>query len=128
MASWWAIALWLRPSANNWWTWVALRRAAGGLPCGFPCWRACAMPARTRSRRISPSNSAGHGTACRCGQIESLRERHEPDAQLVELLQGQQQIGHRPTPPIQAPHENGVDVPSTGSRHQELSLRPLDGA
>ncbi len=48
----------LKPRAYNRLTCLLFRRAVGGRPCGRPSRRACAIPAFTRSRKISRSNSA----------------------------------------------------------------------
>ncbi len=53
-----AIADWLRPAAESARTSPAREATVEGRPCGFPRLRACAMPAFTRSRRMSRSNSA----------------------------------------------------------------------
>ena len=53
-----AISVWRNRSALRRCTSSAFSDAVGGLPWGRPSFRAWAMPARTRSRRISRSNSA----------------------------------------------------------------------
>lgn len=58
MCNWRALAALLAPRAESRLTCRAWRRAVGGRPCGRPSLRAWAIPALTRSRRISRSNSA----------------------------------------------------------------------
>src|ERR1700694_3690936 len=60
-------AIWalLTPARYSFRTWSAWSPAVRGRPRRWPFWRACAKPARTRSRRISRSNSAF------CGEMQN---------------------------------------------------------
>src|SRR5271170_6957461 len=53
-----AISALLTPARYSFRTWLVWSAAVCGRPNRWPFWRACARPARTRSRRISLSNSA----------------------------------------------------------------------
>ena len=53
-----AISDLLMPARKSFRTWSVWMAAVSGRPRRWPFWRACAKPARTRSRRISLSNSA----------------------------------------------------------------------
>jgi len=37
-------------------------------------------------------------------------ERHEADAELAELVQRDDQVGERPSPAIEAPNQDGIDL------------------
>ena len=62
----------------------------------------------------------GHGSAGGRGQIESLGERHEADAEMLQFLQRGEQVGDRPAPAIQAPDQHHVDLPAPGGFDQLL--------
>ena len=50
-----------------------------------------------------------HGAACGRGQIESLGERHEADAEMLQFLQGGKQIGDQSAPAVEPPHKELKD-------------------
>jgi hypothetical protein len=64
---------------------------------------------------------SGHRTPGWCGQIQRLRQRHEADAQMIEFLQGCEQIRYRAAPSIQSPHQHQVDLVTAGGLQQFLA-------
>lgn len=52
---------------------------------------------------------SGHSSSGRSGQIQSLGQRNEPDAEILEFLERGEQIGYRPAPAIQPPHQHHID-------------------
>jgi hypothetical protein len=56
------------------------------------------------------SQKNGHRSAGWRSQIQCLGERDETDAEMFQLLECRQQIRHRPTPPVQSPHQHDIDV------------------
>ena len=67
----------------------------------------------------------GHGTAGRRGQIQRLGQRDEADAEMLQFLQGGQQIGDRSSPSVQPPHQHHIDFPAPRGFHQLLPHLPL---
>ena len=66
----------LRPRAYNCLIGLLLRRAVGGRPCRRPARWACTIPAFTRSRRISRSNSAKTANSpARARPVEVVRSK-----------------------------------------------------
>jgi len=47
---------------------------------------------------------ARHGSTGWGGQIQRLHERHESDSQMLQFLQGPEQVGYRSAPTIQPPY------------------------
>ena len=105
---------------------AACRAAVAGRPSRLPFCRAWAKPARVRSRRISRSNSAktasraGHRSTGWRGQIQRLGQRHEAHAEMLQFLEGRQQIRYRPAPAVQSPHQHYVDLSAAGGLQQFL--------
>ncbi len=51
----------------------------------------------------------GHGPARRRRQVEGFSQGNETDPEVLQFLQGRQQVRHRPPPPIQSPYQYHVD-------------------
>ena len=89
------------------------------------------MPADTRSRRISLSNSAKTATmpaiARPVGVVRSKASVSDTNAtpSSSSLLQRQREVRERATPPIEPPHDHDVDVAASRSRHQLFTHRAL---
>ena len=47
---------------------------------------------------------ARHRSTRRRGQVQRFRQRDKPDAEMLQFLEGRQQVGDRPAPAIQPPH------------------------
>jgi hypothetical protein len=58
-------------------------------------------------------------------QIESLGQRNETNAKILEFLQRRQQIRYRPAPAIQTPDEHDIDFAPTSGLNQSLARLPL---
>ena len=71
------------------------------------------------------SEQAGHGATRRGGQIQCLCQGNEPDTQVFQLLERRQQIRYRPTPAVQPPHQDQVDLPATRGVQQPLASFPF---
>jgi flagellin-like hook-associated protein FlgL len=77
-----------------------------------------ASPFLTRSSKNShsePAKRARHCTTCRCGQAQSFGLQHEADAQLLQFLQSNPQIGQRSFPAIQQPYQHDTNFPAPRS-------------
>ena len=102
-----------------------------GRPSRFPFCRACARPARVRSRKISRSNSAkiasSPAMARPAGVVRSRAsvKGNETDAEMFQFLKGCQQIRYRPAPAIQTPHQHYVELSPAGGREQFLTSYSL---
>jgi hypothetical protein len=55
---------------------------------------------------------AGHRSTGRGGQVKCLSQGNETDAQVLQFLEGCQQIGYRAAPAIQTPDQHHIDLPS----------------
>src|SRR5262249_46704167 len=62
-----------------------------------------------------------HGSAGRRGQVQCLSQRYETHPKMLEFLEGRQQICYRPTPAIQPPHQNQINLPPAGGLQQFLA-------
>ncbi len=56
-----------------------------------------------------------HGSASKSCQIQSLRQRFETDSEMFEYLQNRKQVGDPPSPAIQQPHQDNVDLATVRS-------------
>ena len=89
-----AISDLLSPSDARRRTSSAWSEALRGRPCWRPSCRACSIPARTRSLRISRSNSAKTATKATSSSWSFSESEH--------------QVAERAAPPIQPPHRDDV--------------------
>src|SRR5450631_2370704 len=75
---------------------------------------------------------AGQGAPTGRGQVERLRERDEADPQLIEFLQGADEVEQRPPPTIEPPDhndiENDIELAAAGRFEHRLALWPHVGA
>ena len=62
----------------------------------------------------------GHCATCRCGQVQRFSQRHETDAEMLQLLKCCKQVGDRSSPAIQPPHQHNIDLPPPRSFQQLL--------
>jgi hypothetical protein len=67
----------------------------------------------------------GHRPPGRCGEIQRFVERDKPDAQCMQLVQRIHQIDDGPSPPIQSPDHNRINLASSCGPHELIALRPL---
>jgi hypothetical protein len=70
---------------------------------------------------------AGHGSTSGCRQVQRLGQRHETNVEMIEFLQGGQQVCHGSAPTVQAPYQHHVDFPTARSLQQFLASLPLRG-
>ncbi len=87
------------------------------------------MPAFTRSRRMSHSNSAKTASmpanARPLGVVRSSASLNEtkPIFKAVQFLQGGDEVDQRPSPAIEPPYDDDIDFSSTGGAQQFLAPR-----
>ena len=67
------------------------------------------------------SEQAGHRTPGGRSQIQRLGQRHEADAEMLQLLEGCQQIRYRPTPAVQSPDQHDIDLAAACGLQQFLT-------
>jgi alpha-beta hydrolase superfamily lysophospholipase len=63
----------------------------------------------------------GHGATGGCGQIQRLGQRHEAYSEMLQFLQGCQQIRYRPAPAVQSPNQHDIDLSAAGGLQQFLT-------
>lgn len=62
----------------------------------------------------------GHGTTGRRGQIQRLHQRNETDSQMLQFLEGSEQVCYRSASTIQSPDQHDVDLPAARGLQQIL--------
>jgi hypothetical protein len=67
----------------------------------------------------------GHGPPGRRGEIQGFVERDKPHAQCVQLVQRIHQIDDGPSPSIQPPDHNRINLASSCGPHELVALLPL---
>ncbi|HEX3993612.1 MAG TPA: hypothetical protein VHX39_20780 [Acetobacteraceae bacterium] len=103
-----------------------------GRPSCLPFSRAWTSPARVPSRRISRSKSvkdrqpAGHRATGWRSEIQRFGQRDETDTEILQFLEGREQVRHRPSPAIQPPHQHYIDCAAPRGLDQLLTGLPLD--
>ena len=65
------------------------------------------------------------GATGRRGQIQSFSQGDETDAEVLQFLEGCQQVCDRPAPTVQPPDQDNVDFPPPGGVHHLLAKAPL---
>jgi phage tail protein X len=68
---------------------------------------------------------ACHRSTGRSGQVQGLGQRNETDAEMIQFLQRGQQVGDRPAPAIQSPHQHHVDITAARRLDNLLAEFPL---
>ena len=102
--------------------------AVMGRPCGFPSFLAYSIPAFTRSRKISRSNSANTASipvsALPLGVVRSSASHrdNESHVECVQFSERVHQVHQRPPLVIQAPDQDEIDLPPSGRLNEPLPL------
>ena len=109
-----AISDLLSPSDARRRTSSAWSEALRGRPCWRPSCRACSIPARTRSLRISRSNSAKTATiAAMARPVDVVKSNAsvsdtKATSSFLGFSESEHQVAERAAPPIQPPHRDDV--------------------
>src|SRR5206468_6399621 len=62
------------------------------------------------------------------GEIQRLRQRDKTDAEMLQLLEGCQQVRDRPAPAVEPPDQYPVNLPAARGLQQLLPPLPLGSA
>jgi len=71
-------------------------------------------------------HQAGHRATRRSSEIQRFGQRYEADTEMPPFLECSEQVGNRPSPAIQTPHQDNIDLTPTRRFHQLLTGLPLN--
>ena len=61
-------------------------------------------------KRLTGSKPTLEGPAARRAQMQRLRQRYEPDSQVLKFLEGRHQVRQRSSPAVQTPDQHPIDL------------------